>query len=182
MATPDLKMARTEVPAGRITRRPQKRKGHGFEKPAFGRARFAGWFFRPALGPVLRHPCLPILLAGLAAIQIGLTAAGWPSWQCPIYAVSGLPCPGCGLSRAAVLLAQGQWKASIQMHAFAPAVMLGLIGLAVAGVLPPKQRQDMILAIAAVERRTGMAAVLVLAMLIYWGMRVTGLIAPIPAT
>ena len=173
MATSTLKMVGYEDPAGKQTSRTQK-------SLASGRSRFAGWFFKPVLAPILQDRSLLILLAGLAAIQIGLTAAGWRVWQCPIYAVSGMPCPGCGLSRASVLLARGQWSAAIQLHAFAPLIWAALIGFAITSILPRKRLQNMLLSVANVERHTGIVAWLALAMLIYWGLRVTGVIEFMP--
>ena len=37
---------------------------------------------------------------------------------CPMVLLTGLPCPGCGMTRAAELLLQGHWKAAWQMHPF----------------------------------------------------------------
>lgn len=37
---------------------------------------------------------------------------------CPMVWMTGLPCPGCGMTRAAVLFLQGHWKAAWQMHPF----------------------------------------------------------------
>jgi len=173
MATNTMKIAGHADPAGRQTSKSQI-------NPASGGSRFADWFFKPALAPLLQHRSLLILLAGLAAIQIGLTAAGWQSWQCPIYAVSGMPCPGCGLSRATVLLARGQWNAAIHMHAFAPVVLVAVFGFTIAGILPRKHIRSMLLSIATVERHTGIVALLALAMLIYWGLRVSGVLEFIP--
>ena len=37
---------------------------------------------------------------------------------CPMVRLTGLPCPGCGMTRAAVLFFQGHWKRAWQMHPF----------------------------------------------------------------
>lgn len=39
----------------------------------------------------------------------------------------GIPCPACGMSRAAILFFQGRWAESLQMHPFFPAVLLWVI-------------------------------------------------------
>lgn len=37
---------------------------------------------------------------------------------CPLLIVTGVPCPGCGLTRAGILLLQGKFAEAFQMHAF----------------------------------------------------------------
>lgn len=37
---------------------------------------------------------------------------------CPMVRLTGLPCPGCGMTRAAALFFQGHWKRAWQMHPF----------------------------------------------------------------
>lgn len=37
---------------------------------------------------------------------------------CPMVLLTGLPCPGCGMTRAAVLFFQGHWLAAWRMHPF----------------------------------------------------------------
>lgn len=57
-----------------------------------------------------------VLLAGAAA---GLALErGW--LVCPIAAFFSVPCPGCGLTRAALLLAAGDWNGALRVHPLAP--------------------------------------------------------------
>ena len=149
-------------------------------KQASGRMKLAAWLFKPALAPILRDRRILILLAGLASIQTGLTAAGWQAWQCPLSFFSGLSCPGCGLSRASVLLAQGQWNAAIHMHAFAPVALAAVIFIAIAALLPRRHLQRMSVGVEAVEQHTGIAVFMGLALLTYWGLRVAGVTGYIP--
>ena len=52
----------------------------------------------------------------------------------------GLPCPGCGMTRALAHLAKGEWRAALSAHPFAPVlaaeVMIGWLawGAHVAGI------------------------------------------------
>ena len=154
-------------------------KSAGNRLPGFG-IKPAAWFFKPALAPILRERSIIILLAGLAAIQTGLTAAGWQAWQCPLYFFSGLSCPGCGLSRAIVLLAQGQWNAALHMHAFAPVALTAVIFIAIAGLLPRKHLQRMSVGVETVEQHTGIVVCMALVLVIYWGLRAAGVFGYIP--
>lgn len=61
--------------------------------------------------------CCGILLA-LGA----LTIAG-----CPIRKLFGVPCPGCGLTRAWMSFLTGQWKSALQYHPLFLAAPIALI-------------------------------------------------------
>jgi Protein of unknown function (DUF2752) len=39
---------------------------------------------------------------------------------CPFRRLTGLPCPGCGLTRAFAHLAKGEWSAAVLDHPLAP--------------------------------------------------------------
>jgi len=43
---------------------------------------------------------------------------------CPFYTLTGLPCPGCGLTRAFVCLGHEQWRESLHWHPLGWAVFL----------------------------------------------------------
>lgn len=66
---------------------------------------------------------------------------------CLLRRFAGLPCPGCGLTRAFVHLAHGEWAAALVDHPLAPLIAVQLvvgwvaIGLALAGRLPPRPRR-----------------------------------------
>jgi hypothetical protein len=47
----------------------------------------------------------------LACLPLGIGERG-----CPFAKIVGIPCPGCGLTRAALLLAQGRITASLRIH------------------------------------------------------------------
>ncbi len=53
----------------------------------------------------------------LAAAYLGITSVlGIP--VCPMILFWGLPCPGCGMTRAALLFFKGKWNTAWQMHPF----------------------------------------------------------------
>ena len=50
---------------------------------------------------------------------------------CPLRAVTGVPCPSCGLTRALAHLERGHWAEAVRFHPFAPLVFLLLLALSV---------------------------------------------------
>jgi Protein of unknown function (DUF2752) len=51
--------------------------------------------------------------------------------SCPMADIFGVPCPGCGMTRAVMLLARGDLAASVQMHALAlPSLIASVLFMA----------------------------------------------------
>jgi hypothetical protein len=46
---------------------------------------------------------------------------------CPFLAATGLPCPGCGLSRSVGAAARLDFPAAFAFHAFGPVMLLGTV-------------------------------------------------------
>jgi hypothetical protein len=111
------------------------------------------------------------VITGACVAQVGLFALTGHGWQCPIRAALGIPCPGCGLTHATMLLFQGKWRDSLSEHAFAPFFLLGLVLVAVVSLLPGKWRDSVVNLVTVVERRTGITALVLIALMGYWGIR-----------
>jgi hypothetical protein len=60
-------------------------------------------------------------LALIASVPAVLLAAGL--WPCPFAALTGLPCPGCGLTRAALAMLRGDLGAALSLHPLSPLVV-----------------------------------------------------------
>jgi Protein of unknown function (DUF2752) len=78
-----------------------------------------------------------LLLAGLVTplVAVGLlTHAGSADrggpWQCPMLEATGVPCPGCGATRAFVHLANGDVGGALHYNWAWPALWLALAGWA----------------------------------------------------
>jgi hypothetical protein len=77
-------------------------------------------------------------LAGLAALggfllfRVWVPAPGSENTVCLLRRLSGLPCPGCGMTRAFAHLAKGEWSAAASDHllAYGAVTELGLGWLA----------------------------------------------------
>jgi hypothetical protein len=54
---------------------------------------------------------------------------------CPMAAVTGHPCPGCGLTRATLALLQGHLSEAVGFHPLAPLVSPLVLGLLVYGAV-----------------------------------------------
>jgi|GEM_PF-2252541 len=121
-------------------------------------------FFTPALTPFIESRALALTIVGCAATQTLLVFFGLPSWQCPIRAATGIPCPGCGLGSALALLLKGRWLESLERHAFAPIFLLAFVVIAIASLLPSAWHQKVVDVMSRAERQTGFAVVIVLAL------------------
>jgi hypothetical protein len=124
--------------------------------------------FDPILSPILRDRKIMFVISGAALLQLGLASLKLPSLQCPILQVLGIPCPGCGLTRAIVWLFRGDWHRSVTFHAFAPAFVVALTLIALTAMLPKTSRERVGEVTESIERRTGITGLLLLALVIYW--------------
>ncbi len=84
-------------------------------------------FYRPRLLALA-------LLAG--TLLLPLLAFDWVTAPgslvlCPLRAVTGVPCPSCGLTRALAHLERGHWADAVRFHPFVPLVFLLVLALAV---------------------------------------------------
>ena len=136
----------------------------------------ADGFFAPVLGPLMQRRWVIALLTTAVFVLMTLTTMRITTWQCPLRSTLGMPCPGCGLTRAMVLLVQGHWPASISLHVFAPIVLAIGILLAASSALPQRLQQKMVAHVTDFERRTGITALLIISALIYWILRICHLV------
>ncbi len=60
---------------------------------------------------------------------------------CPFRAITGLPCPGCGLTRSWVYAAHGWWRESFASNAFGMVVVAAIIALVVLVVVRRVRRR-----------------------------------------
>jgi hypothetical protein len=133
-------------------------------------------WFTPFFSTLLQDRLVARVLLGAGALQLGLSLLGLPGWACPIKTVLGIPCPGCGLTRAMGELLSGDWRHALSTHAFAPIFLLaGAILLAVT-LLPNTPRTATISFISAFEKRTGISALVLISLLVYWCVRLSGLV------
>ncbi len=60
-----------------------------------------------------------VAVAGLLHFALGfdLLAAPVRGLPCPLHTLTGIACPGCGMTRALVLVSQLQWLPALRMNA-----------------------------------------------------------------
>lgn len=129
-----------------------------------------GWF-DSTLASLLLDRRVALVVTAVAVAQVAAVASGVGGWPCPFKSALGIPCPGCGLTRASIALLRGEFAAAFGAHAFAPVLLVGLAAIAVAGLLPAARREAFAGVVARFERRTKAAYVLAAALLLYWSVR-----------
>jgi hypothetical protein len=77
---------------------------------------------------VLAAGLLALVAVGLAHGLLGVDALAHSGIfpPCPFRAATGVPCPGCGMTRAFLLLAQLRLGEALAAHPLAPALALAL--------------------------------------------------------
>jgi uncharacterized membrane protein len=78
------------------------------------------------------------------------------------------------------LFIQGKWQSAVEVHAFAPILAVAFGCMAITAIMPGSLQQRAARRVAAWERRTGIVALVVLAMFIYWGLRLSGALGYMP--
>lgn len=124
--------------------------------------------FASPFASLLDNRKVALAVTWAAAAHGGLMWAGFGGWPCPLMGATGLPCPGCGLSRATAALLRGDWQTSLAFHAFAPVAVLALALLAGSALLPEAQRGRFIRKVEGFERSTRLSAVLLVGLVVYW--------------
>jgi uncharacterized protein YjeT (DUF2065 family) len=120
------------------------------------------------ISTILHDRRFGFLLTGTLGLQICLVTLHLPSWECPFFKLTGVPCPGCGLTRACMLLLRGDLRDSIRFHAFAP-LFLVLISILIVGMLLPRAiAEPLIHKAETLERRTGVTIIILGGLILYW--------------
>jgi len=135
----------------------------------------------PAFSDLLSDRRTVAIIIGAGALHIGLSMAGFSLWSCPIRAATGVPCPGCGLTTAILELLHGKFSASLQTHAFAPVFLAALAFMLVTVFLPEETRQRLLSVVRNYEMRSGLTAWVLFGLVLYWVVRLMGII-PFPKT
>ncbi|WP_281270200.1 DUF2752 domain-containing protein [Roseimicrobium gellanilyticum] len=92
---------------------------------------------------------------------------GWSLWPCFFASMTGLPCPGCGMTRATAALLKGQWSLAMKYHLFSPGFLVLAAFLGWAALAPRSWRDPVIRWVKGVERRTCLPLLFLVCAFIY---------------
>ena len=123
-----------------------------------------------------------LAVATFAGIFAGIVAFRLPF--CPLASVLGVPCPGCGLTRATLALAHGELKHAHELHplvlVLAPLFIWAMSSAAISYVRGPHPARPVRRRLAS-RTVTVLASLLMLATLGVWGARFLGYFGgPVP--
>ena len=125
----------------------------------------------PVFSNLLENRRDGLVIFGAGALHLGLSLAGLPGWSCPFLAATGIPCPGCGLTRATMALVRGDFAQSFQIHAFAPIFLFALLVMFLTLVLPESKRYNIVKKISSFESSSGITAWILSLLMLYWVFR-----------
>ena len=109
------------------------------------------WHLAAALIADVRLGRLMLLGGGLYGL---LSLFGISLFPCPWRAVTGLPCPGCGMTRSALALLRGDLPGSLRENALTWLILVFWLVVAVGLTVPAKCRTKMARRIGEWEQRT----------------------------
>jgi cellulose synthase/poly-beta-1,6-N-acetylglucosamine synthase-like glycosyltransferase len=120
------------------------------------------------IATLLRDRRFGLLLTGALSLNVVAIALHLPGWECAFFRLTGIPCPGCGLTRACMLLLKGEVQASIKFHAFAPIFVVLIAMLITCLVLPRTTTESFINKAETLERQTGITIIILSGLILYW--------------
>ena len=126
---------------------------------------------QPVFSTILESRVETAAIVGFGVVHLGLGMMGLSFWNCPILAATGVPCPGCGLTRATMQLFKGNILDSLQTHAFAPIFLMALLLMITVLVLPNSARIKIISFVNRLETRNGITAWVFASLMFYWAFR-----------
>ena len=103
---------------------------------------------------LIRDRKLGLAMTGGGVVYFALAAYGLEIMPCPFLKVTGLPCPGCGMTRSCISLLRGDWAEVWRLNPFGPlfAVFWAVVGGGI--LLPQPWREKFADRLGRFERRT----------------------------
>ncbi len=130
--------------------------------------RVSSWVRYPVLGSLLQTRRACVVLSVVLVLQLVSAGLGVSVYQCPILKLTGVPCPGCGLSRGAVAALLLDPAGVVWWNAFGPAALLAVVLILLTGLLPERHRRAWVGRIAWIEQKTGITNTAFILLWLYW--------------
>ncbi len=129
------------------------------------------FIYKPMLSPLIRNRRISLAIMIFAIIHVypGLNDISF--WSCPLARSAGIPCPGCGLTRAMEAMLRCDWVMMARFHVFAPLAGLSVVLISVSAFLPRSAGIKLAERVEAIEK-TGVPGVLLVGMVAYWLFRI----------
>lgn len=123
--------------------------------------------FPTIFAPVLRERSISLGLIGLGVVLVGANALGYHLWRCTFHDATGLPCPGCGVTRGMTALLRGRWHDAVHWHPFTPLIAFATLMLAVSALLTKAARTRLANIVETFERCTGFTLIAIFSLVAY---------------
>jgi hypothetical protein len=121
----------------------------------------------PWFSSLLEQTVMCRVMLATVALLGGAHLMGWSLWPCFFAATTGLPCPGCGMTRATAALLKGQWGLAMMYHPFSPGFMVMAAFISWAAFTPKSWRDPVTQWVRTVERRTCLPCLFLVCAFIY---------------
>src|ERR1043165_4761974 len=89
----------------------------------------------PFCAEMLRPRIVALSVAAIGAAQLCASTVHF-GMPCFFHRMTGIPCPGCGLTRSVLALLQGHVHDSIRLHPFGPLAFLTLVAALATAIMP----------------------------------------------
>lgn len=129
----------------------------------------------PWFTPLLKQVVLCRALVAAVTVLGAGHLLGYVLWPCVFASVTGLPCPGCGMTRAVGALVRAEWSEAMRFHPFAPGFVLFGTVMAFCALAPGRIRNAVVRTIGRFESATRLPTIFLFAAVIYGLLRMGGI-------
>ena len=137
------------------------------------------WLWRQSarwtlVSALLRERAIVVALLVFSVVYLAFSFFGISIWGCAWRMATGWRCPGCGLTTGCKALLRGHLGEGMAANWFAPFVLFGLLLVPVMLALPPGLREKAVRAIEVFEKKTRLALVFILVVIVQTVARLGG--------
>lgn len=117
------------------------------------------WFWRVSgqwalLSALLREGVIVKFLFAFAFVYLLLSFFEITIWRCPLRMMTGLRCPGCGLTTGSKAFLRGNFVEAVTWNWLVPVILLGMLFSVVVLAMPKPQRERFLAGLERFEKRS----------------------------